>query len=611
MMSVKESMKVLTHELLGGSEDPRTLIPTERSHVVDELSMERLVELLGNLPLAITQAASFMRENSLTPEEYTSLYSGTETENAAFLEEEFVDWRRDSDMPNAVLCTWKLSFEQIGRKNELAARLLLVLSALDRHGVSDWMLPYFPGATGFQITKAIAVLKSFSFISRRGNSMHRLVQLATRAWVGPEVWQSAVQDAIRFLCNIFAGLNSNEWSVKDELSYSTLRKSLEYYPHTKSVLAALSTTTTTGTVHNGSLSRSTLNSFLAEWDTGNLTSKGFAEKANEVYQEIITGGYQSLTDMILFVRGLSSGSRTYFYKLYRGPYESADTYDSHTSRAEDSGYDHVALSAAAQYGDERLVKLLLETNKMNVDSNSPAHGRTPLSRASEFGHERIVELLLNTGKVDVNSKDHVRGSGRTPLLWASVKGHTAVVKLLLETNKVEINATDSYYGRTPLSWAAGEGHLAIVKLLLETNKAGIDVRDRHNRQTPLSWAAQHGHGEIVKLLLETGKVDINSRSNGGSTPLAWAAKNGHAAVMKILLETGQVDVAGLRGFSGWTPLIRAARAGHVAVVELLLETGEVEINAKTDGSNKTALSWAMENGHVGVVELLQAWGATI
>lgn len=464
MMSVKESIKVLTHELLGSSEDPGTLIPMEGPHAIDEPSMERLVELLGNLPLAITQAASFMRENNLTPEEYIALYSGTETENAAFLEEEFVDWRRDSDMPNAVLCTWKLSFEQIRRKNELAAHLLLVLGALDRHGVSDWMLPYFPGVTGFQITKAIAVLKSFSFISRRDNSMHRLVQLATQAWVGREMWQSAIQDAFRFLCNIFAGLNSNEWSAKKELSYSTLRKSLEYYPHTKSVLAALSATTT-GTVHNVSLSRPTLDSFLTEWDTDGLTSKGFAEKAHDVYQEIITGGYQSLTDMILFVRGLSWGSRMYFYKLYRGPYESADAFDSHTSRAEDSGYDHVTLSTAAQYGDERLLKLLLETNEMNVDYNSRVQGRTPLSRASEFGHERIVELLLNTGKVDVNLRDRCRDSDRTPLLWASERGHTAVVKLLLETNDVEINAKAYGSNKTALSLAMGYGHAGVVELL--------------------------------------------------------------------------------------------------------------------------------------------------
>lgn len=613
-MSVEDCIKVLKFELLGSTEARGPGIVTEGSYIVDEPSMERLVELLGRLPLAIIQAASFMRENSLMPSEYVSLYNDMETEHADFLNEEFVDWRRDSDMPNAVLCTWKLSFEKIKCKNELAVRMLSVLSALDSQGVSDWMLPYFPGAAKFQLTKAIALLRSFSFVSRRGNSMHRLVQVATRAWVGPDEWHSAVRDALRFLCNVFAGLNSNEWTSKGKLSYSTLRKSLEYYPHTKSIIAALSTTATSSTTPtggNGSLSKSTFDRFLLEWNEGDLRSEDFVKKANDIYHEIITGGYQSLTDMILLVRGLSDGSRRYFYKLYKGPYGSTDTVDSYSFSPDDLGYDQVALSAAAEYGDEELVNLLIETNKINMDSTGLFNGRTPLSRASEFGHERVVELLLKTGKVDVNLSDTKGRPGRTPLLWASVRGHTTVVKLLLETGEADINATDHRYGRTALSWAAGKGHVAIVKLLLETNKARIDAPDHYNRQRPLSWASQYGHVEIVKLLLDTGKVDINSTSNGQHTPLSYAVENGHAGVVKVLLETGQVDVASLQKSWGLTPFMTAARRGHTAVVKLLLKTGQVDINAKIEPTNKTALFWAIDEKQLEVVELLRAWGATV
>jgi ankyrin repeat protein len=606
-MSVEDCIKVLKFELLGSTEARGPRIVTEGSYIVDEPSMERLVKLLGRLPLAIIQAASFMRENSLMSSEYVSLYNDMETEHADFLNEEFVDWRRDSDMPNAVLCTWKLSFEKIKCKNELAVRMLLVLSALDSQGVSDWMLPYFPGAAKFQLTKAIALLRSFSFVSRRGNSMHRLVQVATRAWVGPDEWHSAVRDALRFLCNIFAGLNSNEWTSKGELSYSTLRKSLEYYPHTKSIIAALSTTPTR---ENGSLAKSTLDRFIAEWNKNGLRSEDFVKKANDIYHEITASGYQSLTDMILLVRGLSGGSGRYFYNLYKGPYGSADTFDPYSFSPEDLGYEQVALSAAAEYGDEELVNLLLESNKINTDSMGIFNGRTPLSRASGFGHERIVELLLKTGKVNVNLSDTKGRPGRTPLLWASVRGHTTVVKLLLETGEADINATDRHYGRTALSWAAGKGHVAIVKLLLETNKARIDAPDHYNQQTPLSWASEYGHVEIVKLLLGTGKVNINSISNGPHTPLGYAVGNGHAGVVKVLLETGQADVISLQRSWGLTPFIMAARGGHTEVVELLLKTGKVDINEKTEPSNKTALFWAMEEKQLEVVELLRAWGAT-
>jgi ankyrin repeat protein len=63
----------------------------------------------------------------------------------------------------------------------------------------------------------------------------------------------------------------------------------------------------------------------------------------------------------------------------------------------------------------------------------------------------VVKLLLETGKVNADSKDS--GYDRTPLSWAARNGHAAVVKLLLETGKVDVDS-NSGFDRTPLSWAA-------------------------------------------------------------------------------------------------------------------------------------------------------------
>jgi ankyrin repeat protein len=46
------------------------------------------------------------------------------------------------------------------------------------------------------------------------------------------------------------------------------------------------------------------------------------------------------------------------------------------------------------------VKLLVETCKVDVDLKDK-NGRTPLSWAAQNGHEAIVKLLVETGKVDV------------------------------------------------------------------------------------------------------------------------------------------------------------------------------------------------------------------
>jgi len=55
---------------------------------------------------------------------------------------------------------------------------------------------------------------------------------------------------------------------------------------------------------------------------------------------------------------------------------------------------------------------------------------------SYFGHEAVVKLLLETGKVDPESKD--KEYGQTPLSWAVRNGHKAVVKLLLEKGAREL-----------------------------------------------------------------------------------------------------------------------------------------------------------------------------
>jgi len=61
-------------------------------------------------------------------------------------------------------------------------------------------------------------------------------------------------------------------------------------------------------------------------------------------------------------------------------------------------------------------------------------GCNALHLAAEYGHEAVVKQLLDSEKVDVDSKDR---DGRTPLLWAAQKGHGAVVKLLLDSEKGE------------------------------------------------------------------------------------------------------------------------------------------------------------------------------
>lgn len=214
---------------------------------------------------------------------------------------------------------------------------------------------------------------------------------------------------------------------------------------------------------------------------------------------------------------------------------------------------------AARNGHDATLKLLLATDKVNVNSKDK-HGRTALSWVAENGNEAITRMLLDAGKVDVDSKDKYC---QTPLLWAVGEGHESIVQMLLVTGKVDLESRD-HEGRSALSWAAENGYEAVTSLILETGRADVDSKDKFNR-TPLSWAARKGHVAIAKLLLDTGKVDTDTQDDDGKTPLSLAAENEHELMVKLLLDIGRVEVDSEDNEHGKTPLSRATHIGHEAI----------------------------------------------
>ena len=162
---------------------------------VDAASSEfsALSSRLEHLPLALVQAAAFIQENTTTIRDYLRLLDKSDQHFVDLLSEEFETLGRDSETPHAVAETWILSFEQVQRQNVLASELLSLMSLFDRQAIPlQFLSHYIEGqqdrGTGgeIQLTKALGVLKAFSFVSEDKSSefdMHRLLQLVSWKWL--------------------------------------------------------------------------------------------------------------------------------------------------------------------------------------------------------------------------------------------------------------------------------------------------------------------------------------------------------------------------------------------------------------------------------------------
>jgi ankyrin repeat protein len=253
-------------------------------------------------------------------------------------------------------------------------------------------------------------------------------------------------------------------------------------------------------------------------------------------------------------------------------------------------YTLTALQLAAGMGFTDMVEILLGAG-FNINASAASHrGRTALQAAAENGREAIVRQLLDTGKVEVDSRDN---DGRTPLSWAATNGQEATLKQLLHTGKVDVDSRDND-GRTPLSWAAMNGHRKTAMSLLK--KAFT-----HGVAGAAGVANNNG---VVKLTSIQSLPDYSS-DVFGRKPYMWAALGGHMALIQSLWPSHlpisssnrtETDHLGLS-------LIHFFAIGNCADgVSLMLDAGS-DVN-ETDSQAWTPLHWAAYFGHRDVADAL-------
>ena len=148
-----------------------------------------LVTALECLPLAITQAAAYIAVNTpiMTISKYLGYFHRNEKDQVSLLSKAGGDLRRDPEVPNAVVITWQISFDQIKKQNARAADLLSRMCLLDRQGIPRFLFCQDDDGDALDFEDAIGTLIAFSFVEAENDGnifqMHPLVQLSTKKWL--------------------------------------------------------------------------------------------------------------------------------------------------------------------------------------------------------------------------------------------------------------------------------------------------------------------------------------------------------------------------------------------------------------------------------------------
>ncbi|KAF7553716.1 hypothetical protein G7Z17_g3467 [Cylindrodendrum hubeiense] len=196
----------------------------------DDASINGLLRELTFLPLAITQAAAYMKRNKLPIAKYLQLLRSTEQDMVRLLSRQFPDKTRYAGSQNAIASTWLVSFEQIRKIDSAAADILSFISQIEPKAIPQSILPT-PG-TKEELISAIGTLCTYAFLSRREDGetldMHSLVQFATRIWVKREYGvESTLDEAAMHLAAVFP---SDDWDNREVWR--------QYMPHAIRVLRA-------------------------------------------------------------------------------------------------------------------------------------------------------------------------------------------------------------------------------------------------------------------------------------------------------------------------------------------------------------------------------------
>src|SRR5258706_1860432 len=166
------------------------LTPDTKQDQLKQDPLSYLLDALGYLPLAIAQAAAYIRAMRTSIEEYSDLLATSDEKQSKLLSEPIEEQTNNS--PRAAMNTWEISFNSIKKENPKSSELLQIMALLDFQGIPKELLDSANIRSRLRLedsidfNDAMQPLLEFSLVQSawEGKStnyrLHRLVSLWTR-----------------------------------------------------------------------------------------------------------------------------------------------------------------------------------------------------------------------------------------------------------------------------------------------------------------------------------------------------------------------------------------------------------------------------------------------
>ena len=232
----KDNTTVLTVEPMP-LDDARILLRIHLAADRDIEDVDRLIETLSCIPLALKQAAAYINREAppLTVKEYLQELLEGGNAQAELLYQGFSDVRRDPNPATSIGQTWQSVLYHIRDMVPSSINLLSLASLFNPDGIHEDLLKHYDddqtAGSGYQrkkedrFKKLISILRNYSLImtNEHGDSffMHRLVQLWLKTWlqrVGElEKWK------VKFLSILSAAFPGDP--------YTDMEKCKNLFPH--------------------------------------------------------------------------------------------------------------------------------------------------------------------------------------------------------------------------------------------------------------------------------------------------------------------------------------------------------------------------------------------